>query len=70
MNIELVRSSPNVSFFKPVSFENTIDLAYHHVVSDVKLSLLIEERSIDVELHYESLFATIVMHFLGLDDRI
>ena len=70
VNIELVGGSANVSFLKPVCFEDSINLADHHVVPDVELPPLIEERPINIELHYERLFTPIVMDFLRFDDRI
>lgn len=64
VDAELVGGCAYVALFEPVGLEDPIELADHHVVSDVKFSLLVEERAVDVELHDEGLLAAVVMCFL------
>lgn len=60
-DIELIWGSADVSFFVPVSLEDSIDLTYHHIVSDIEFALTVQERTVDVELHNESFISSIVM---------
>lgn len=69
-NIELIGSSSDVAFLVPVSFEDSVELADHHIVANIELSLLVKERSVDVELDNEGLFCTVLMLSLTFHDGI
>ncbi len=70
LDIKLVRSRSNVPFLKPISFHHSIYLADHHVMPNVELTFFVKKRAVYVELDNESLFASVVMGFLGFYDRI
>lgn len=69
-DIELVRSCSDIAFLIPVSLEDSVELADHHIVADVKFPLFVKERSVDVELDDEGLFCTVLMLSLALHDGI
>jgi hypothetical protein len=70
VDIELVRRSSDISFFEPVSFEDSMNLADHNKMSDIKFSSFIEQRSIYVQLNNKCFLIAVVMFFLGFHDRI
>lgn len=68
--IELVRSGPNVSFLIPICFEDSVQLTYHHVMSNIEFPSFVEKRSIYVQLHYESFFSPVIMLALAFHYRV
>ena len=68
--IELVWWSSDIALPEPIGFKYPVNLAYHHVMSDIKFSSFIEKWSIYIQLHYECFFSTIVMFFLCFYYRI
>lgn len=67
MYIELIRWSSNISFFIPVSSSYTKKVSYQHIMSDIKLPIVVEKRSIDVHLDDEcTLFSLLVLLWLIL----
>ncbi len=69
-DIELVGGGADVALFVPVGLKNTIELADHHVVADVKLAPLVEEGTIDVQLHDEGLLCAVVVSSFAFHDGI
>jgi hypothetical protein len=70
VNIELIRSSTNVSFIIPVSLHYPVDLGDHHIVADIKFSFFVKERTVDVELNNEGFLGSIIMFTLRFHDVI
>lgn len=50
-DIELVRCRPHVPFFVPPPPHHSEHVSYQHVVSDIELSAIVEQRTIDIHLH-------------------
>lgn len=69
-HVELVGSSSDVAFFVPVSLEDSVELADHHIVADIELPLFVEKGSVNVELDDEGLFCTVLMLSLTLHDGV
>jgi hypothetical protein len=69
-DIELIGSCSNIPFLIPEGFEDTVELANHHVMPNIKLSFLVKERTVDIQLNNESLLGSIIMLSLALHDGI
>lgn len=64
LDIELSTRGSDISFLKPIPPINTIVTGHHHIAPNIKLSAIIQERTIYVQLHDISFLLTIRMRFL------
>lgn len=64
LNIKLISAGSNVTLLKPVAFHDPIYVSDQHVMPDVKLSLLVEQRTIDVQLDDEGFLTTVAVSAL------
>lgn len=53
-NIKLITRSPNISFCIPIRSHHTIHIRYHHIMTNIKFTIIVEKRSIYVHLNYIS----------------
>lgn len=61
----LARSCPNVAVLVPIPFDDTIDTSHHNVMPQIKLTLVVKQRSLNVSLYNKGPIATIII-FLTL----
>lgn len=69
-DVELVGGSPDVTLLVPVCLEDSIELADHHIMANVKLPLLVEKRTVDVELNYKGFLRSVLVLALTLHDGV
>lgn len=70
VDIELVGSSPNIPLLVPIGLEHSIYLTYHHVVPNVEFTLTVQEGTVDVELHDESLLCSVLVFSLTFHNGV
>lgn len=57
MNVKLVSRCADIALFIPIGPRHSEKIAYEHIVSDIELSIVVEERPVNIHLHYVSLFS-------------
>ena len=66
MDIEWIRGSADVALLVPVGTSYPVDVCQQHVVADIKLSIFVKERSIDVHLHDKGVLLFLQSRLTGL----
>lgn len=64
----LVGRGPDVSVFVPISFDDSVYRGHHDVMAEVELPAIVQQRPLDVGLHYESTIAAVWVFLSLLDD--
>lgn len=54
MNIEQIWWGAYISFFIPIGPSDAVKICYQHIVANIKFSLVIEQRTIQIQLHNKS----------------
>ena len=51
MHVELIWRRSYITFFIPVGSRNTKNISNQHIMSDIKLPVIIQKRPVDIHLH-------------------
>jgi hypothetical protein len=70
IDIELVAGCSDVAFSKPIGLHNPMESTHHHIMPDVKFSVLVEQRPLYIFLDNVSLLDAIEMFFFLFQDMI
>lgn len=52
VDVELIGGGADVALFVPVCAGDSEEVGDHHVVADVELAVVVEQRAVDVHLNY------------------
>lgn len=61
LNIKFISWCSDVAFLKPISLHNSMNMRHQNKVSNIEFSLLVQKRSINVELNYECLLRAVIV---------
>jgi hypothetical protein len=64
LNIKLISAGSDVTLFKPVAFHDPMYVSDQHVMPDVELTLLVEQRTINIQLDDEGFLTTVAVSAL------
>lgn len=70
VHVKLVRSSADVALLVPISLENPVEMAHHHIMANIELASFVQERTVDVELDDKCLLTAILVLSLFFDDGV